>query len=160
MIEDLQAPGSAPADLEAVRGQRRSLRRALSALEDALAAPMAGHERDWVAKLLRTLEHLSEVFEHHVEVTEGPGGLYEDVLDMAPRLDNVIRRFRIDHEAIRAGIAADRARLQARGLGDATVDLEPVRRRLTRLLGRLVRHRQQGAELIYEAYAVDIGGES
>jgi Hemerythrin HHE cation binding domain len=159
MIEDLQAPGSAPADLDAVRGQRRSLRRALSALEDALAAPMAGHERDWVARLLRTLDHLSDVFEHHVEVTEGPGGLYEDVLDMAPRLDNIIRRFRIDHEAIRAGIQADRVRLRAAAAGEP-VELEPVRRRLTRLLGRLVRHRQQGAELIYEAYAVDIGGES
>jgi hypothetical protein len=117
MIEDLQAPGSAPADLDAVRGQRRSLRRALSALEDALAAPKAEHEREWVAKLLRVLDHLSEVFEHHLEVTEGPGGLYEDVLDMAPRLDNVIRRFRIDHEAIRTGIAADRARLQAAAAG-------------------------------------------
>jgi Hemerythrin HHE cation binding domain len=159
MIEDLQAPGSAAADLDAVRGQRRSLRRALSALEDALAAPMAGHERDWVARLLRTLDHLSDVFEHHVEVTEGPGGLYEDVLDMAPRLDNIIRRFRIDHEAIRAGIQADQVRLRAATAGEP-VELEPVRRRLTRLLGRLVRHRQQGAELIYEAYAVDIGGES
>ena len=27
-----------------------------------------------------------------------------------------------------------------------------------RLLGRLVRHRQRTSDLIYEAYAVDIGG--
>ncbi|SRR6266536_3501457 len=159
MIEDVQAPSGASADLDAVRGQRRSLRRALSALEDALAAPMHGHEDDWVAKLLGALGHLSEVFEHHVEVTEGPGGLYEDVLDSAPRLDNVIRRLKIDHEAIRSGIAADCARLRAWAAGQP-VDLEQVRRRLTRVLGRLVRHRQQGAELIYEAFAVDIGGES
>jgi hypothetical protein len=160
MIEDLQAPGSAPADLDAVRGQRRSLRRALSALEDALAAPMHGHERAWVAKLHRTLDHLADVFEHHVEVTEGPGGLYEDVLDHAPRLDNIIRRFKVDHEAIKTGIDAERSRLSTWEDGGETVDLEAVRRRLTRVLGRLVRHRQQGAELIYETYAVDIGGES
>ena len=159
MIEDVQAPGGATADLDVVRGQRRSLRRALSVLEDALAAPMHGHEDDWVRKLLGALGHLAEVFEHHVEVTEGPGGLYEDVLEAAPRLDNVIRRFKIDHEAIRSGITADSARLRAWAAGQQ-VDLEQVRRRLTRVLGRLVRHRQQGAELIYEAYAVDIGGES
>jgi hypothetical protein len=160
MAEDLEAPATGQADLDAVRGQRRSLRRALSAMEDALAAPMAGHERDWAARVLRTLEHLAGVFEHHIEVTEGPGGLYEDVLETAPRLDNIIRRFRIDHEAIRTGIEVDRARLLAWVRGGDQPDLEGVRRRLTRVLGRLVRHRQQGAELIYEAYAVDIGGES
>ena len=29
---------------------------------------------------------------------------------------------------------------------------------MTRLLGRLVRHRQRGSDLLYEAWAVDIGG--
>ena len=28
----------------------------------------------------------------------------------------------------------------------------------TTVLGRIVRHRQRGADLIYEAYATDIGG--
>ena len=28
----------------------------------------------------------------------------------------------------------------------------------TELVGRIVRHRQRGADLIYEAYEVDIGG--
>jgi hypothetical protein len=160
MIEDLEARAAAHTDLDKVRGQRRSLRRALSALEDALAAPIAGHERNWATRLVRTLDHLAEVFDHHVEVTEGPGGLYEDVLEEAPRLDNIIRRFRIDHEAIRSGISADRQRLGGWLDGGDPVELDGVRRRLTRVLGRLVRHRQQGAELIYEAYAVDIGGES
>ena len=31
---------------------------------------------------------------------------------------------------------------------------------VTRLLGRLAHHRQQGADLTYEAYGVDIGGET
>ena len=35
---------------------------------------------------------------------------------------------------------------------------EQVRDDVTRLLGRLVRHRQRGSDLLYEAWAVDIGG--
>jgi hypothetical protein len=37
-------------------------------------------------------------------------------------------------------------------------DAEAVRKQGTNLLGRLVRHRQRGADLIYEAYQTDIGG--
>jgi len=35
--------------------------------------------------------------------------------------------------------------------------IDPVRDDLQRLLGRIVRHRQHGADLVWEAYAVDIG---
>jgi hypothetical protein len=30
----------------------------------------------------------------------------------------------------------------------------------TALLGRLLRHRQRGSDLVYEAYQIDIGGET
>jgi hypothetical protein len=33
-----------------------------------------------------------------------------------------------------------------------------VRDDLQRLMGRIVRHRQGGADLVWEAYAIDIGG--
>ena len=36
--------------------------------------------------------------------------------------------------------------------------VEAHREACIRLLGRLVRHRQRRSDLIYEAYAVDIGG--
>ena len=153
MVEPQDGP------LEAVRGQRRSLRRALGEVEQALAAPVVGHERDWATALFTCVEQLSEVFALHIQVTEGPGGLYEDLLDTAPRLDNIVRRFKVDHEAICGGIEAELTRLGT-FIEGGKADLELTRRRLTRILGRLVRHRQEGADLIYEAYAVDIGGES
>ena len=37
-------------------------------------------------------------------------------------------------------------------------EVEAHREACIRLLGRLVRHRQRTSDLIYEAYAVDIGG--
>jgi hypothetical protein len=156
--------GHTGAPLEAVRGQRRSLRGALVAVEDALAAPVhhdpsGAQERAWAATLREAVEHLAEVFALHVEVTEGPGGLYEDLLDATPRLDNTVRRFKAEHQAVTAIIDTELSRLSAK-LDGGEADLEQSRRRLTRLLGRLVRHRQEGADLIYEAYEVDIGGES
>ena len=39
-------------------------------------------------------------------------------------------------------------------------DVTRIRELGTRLLGALVRHRQRGADLVYEAYQVDIGGET
>ena len=35
---------------------------------------------------------------------------------------------------------------------------EDLRVELTALLAALARHRQRGADLVYEAYAVDLGG--
>jgi hypothetical protein len=33
-----------------------------------------------------------------------------------------------------------------------------VREDATRLMGHVIKHRQRGADLVYEAYATDIGG--
>jgi hypothetical protein len=37
--------------------------------------------------------------------------------------------------------------------------VEHQRRHALELMAALVRHRQRGADLVYEAYSVDIGGE-
>jgi hypothetical protein len=159
--QPVEVPGGddAGGQLDAVRGQRRSLRRALSEVEGALASPAVGREQAWSARLLEATQHLSEVFDLHVAVTEGPDGLHEDILDHAPRLANGVRRLKAEHAQIRLALNAELLRLPAAAEGGA-LDVEQARGRLTVLLGRLVRHRQRGAELIYEAYAVDIGGES
>jgi hypothetical protein len=144
--------------LEAAKGQRLSLRRAIAGLEDALAAPDDPDGLDTLAaRLDPVLERLAEVFAVHVEATEAPGGLYQEILENAPRLANRVARFRREHAEITAGIgqaiaeastAADPASVQA--LRDHTV----------RLFADLVRHRKRGLDLVYEAYHVDIGGES
>jgi hypothetical protein len=43
---------------------------------------------------------------------------------------------------------------------DVVGDVDRVRDLGTALLGRLVRHRQRGADLVFEAYEFDIGGET
>lgn len=147
--------------LEAAKGQRLSLRRAIAALEEALAITddpdgMGGPD-SLPARLAPALERLQEVFAVHVEVTEAPGGLYHEILENAPRLANRVTRFRREHAEITDGIR--------RGIAESSTATDPdavqaLRDHSVRLFADLVRHRKRGLDLVYEAYHVDIGGES
>jgi hypothetical protein len=146
--------------LEAAKGQRLSLRRAIAGLEEVLAAPddpdgLGGHD-GLGARLAPCLEQLREVFAVHVEVTEAPGGLYQEILENAPRLANRVTRFRREHAEITEGIRHALAGCAAT-TPEATTAL---RDQSVRLFADLVRHRKRGLDLVYEAYHVDIGGES
>jgi hypothetical protein len=147
--------------LEAAKGQRLSLRRAIAGLEEALAAPddpdgLGGHD-GLGTRLAPCLEQLQEVFAVHVEVTEAPGGLYQEILENAPRLATRVARFRREHAEITEGIRRGLAECAAATTPEATAAL---RDRSVRLFADLVRHRKRGLDLVYEAYHVDIGGES
>ena len=147
--------------LEAARGQRLSLRRAIAALEEALAAPDdpdgLGGPDGLPARLGPALERLQQVFSIHVEITEAPGGLYQKILENTPRLANRVTRFRREHAEITEGIR--------RGIAECATARDPeavqaLRDHTVRLFADLVRHRKRGLDLVYEAYHVDIGGES
>ena len=142
--------------LEAAKGQRLSLRRAIGGLEEALAGPdaEAGVRPD---RLATALERLQEVFAVHVEVTEAPGGLYQEILENAPRLANRVTRFRREHAEIAEAIRRSLAECAAATTPEAATAL---RDQSVRLFADLVRHRKRGLDLVYEAYHVDIGGES
>jgi Hemerythrin HHE cation binding domain len=145
--------------LDAVVGQRRSLRRGLSDVESALASPAAGRTAAWMARLTEAIENLREVFDLHIEVTEGHGGLFEDILATAPRLANRVRRLRAEHAAMRMMLNSELLRLRSGTSTGAPSDVDDFRARVNDLLALLVRHRQKGADLLYEAYHFDIGGE-
>jgi hypothetical protein len=147
--------------LEAAKGQRLSLRRAIAELEDALAVPDDPDGLNGLdglgARLGPALERLQEVFAVHVEVTEAPGGLYQEILENAPRLANRVTRFRREHAEITEGIRRGIAESATASGPEAT---QALRDHAVRLFADLVRHRKRGLDLVYEAYHVDIGGES
>jgi hypothetical protein len=147
--------------LEAAKGQRLSLRRAIAGLEEALAASDdpdgLGGQDALGGRLGPALERLQEVFSVHVEVTEAPGGLYQEILENAPRLANRVTRFRREHAEISDGIGRGIAKSATAGDPDA---VQALRDHAVRLFADLVRHRKRGLDLVYEAYHVDIGGES
>jgi hypothetical protein len=147
--------------LEAAKGQRLSLRRAIAGLEEALAVTDdpdgLGGQDGLAARLVPVLEWLQEVFAVHVEVTEAPGGLYQEILENAPRLASRVTRFRREHAEITDGI---RQAIAESTTATGPQAVQALRDHTVRLFADLVRHRKRGLDLVYEAYHVDIGGES
>lgn len=142
-------------ELHAVRTRRAELRETLDALERALAAPGSARAVVWGELLHGAIERLASDFALHVEVTEGPDGLHQSILAGDLRLANQVAALVEEHKTIAADIAALSAGSEAPVSPD---DVAGLREQGTTLLGRIVRHRQRGADLIYEAYHTDIGG--
>jgi hypothetical protein len=151
-------PHPTPA-LEAAARLRREIREALVAFEGALASPI-GDRVTWHAEVTDALEVLGHAFEDHVAATEARGGLYDEMRDTAPHLGTKSGRLREEHPAITAALIEASVRLAALATNAAdadAADADAARDELQRLMGRIVRHRQHGADLVWEAYAIDIG---
>jgi hypothetical protein len=146
---------SARAELDAVRVRRAELRETLNGMERSLAAPAAGRAVVWGEAVHASLLTVASDFGAHVEVTEGPGGLHQSILAGDLRLANAVAALTVEHGQIAEEIAV----LVADSEAPVTpADVDDLRDRATRLLGHLVRHRQRGADLIYEAFQTDVGG--
>ena len=142
--------------LDAVRAERAELRESMAALEQALAGAAAGQADLWAQRVHVALVELSADLRAHVELTEGPGGVHEDILATAPRLAGRVRRLVREHGEM-SWLVED---LIARADGPMDADgVAALRSRATTLLGRLVHHRQGSADLFYEAYETDVGGQ-
>jgi len=137
--------------------RRADLHLALVAVEQAISRPAIGRESDWAKDVLRELEELGRTIEEHIEVTERPNGLYDEIATKAPRLSNNIGRLREEHPMLRDGTNQLVAKLRTMAVGDDW-PLDQARDDLQRLLGKIVRHRQLGSDLVWEAYNLDIGG--
>lgn len=145
-------PGSSHR-LERARGRRHSLGAAMADLEKVAAAPSGAD--GWQDSVSAALEELRLALFEHIGVTEGEGGLLAEILDVAPHFATEVALTKAEHEGLFE--ALDRAVLTLEGAKEiASKDPEPVRRRVMTLLGRLSLHRQRGADLVYDAYNVDI----
>jgi hypothetical protein len=144
--------------LDDVRLRRAGLKSALSNLELALAAPFA-NRIDWVMHVRGALDVVHDVWTRHIVETEAPGAFLDELVTEAPRLSTPTSRLRREHSDILATIVRAEKRLAAPPEDDAYVAwAEDLRVELTALLAALARHRQRGADLVFEAYAVDLGG--
>lgn len=140
--------------VDTLRRRRAELRTSLNALELALAAPAAADPDRWWQRVYVALVELSADLREHLAVNEGPHGLHEEVRRSAPWLSGPVDRLTADHVQIQAMLD----RLLAHEEAPEPAELDELRDAATDLLVRLVRHRQRGADLLYEAAAVDLGG--
>lgn len=144
------------AELAAARARREALYQAIVGLEDALTTPVGEGER-WRLRVAMAVDHASARIAEHIEQTERLDGMLDRVGREDPRLVQRTRQLVVDHERLEKqaeALAVDVAGLKVE---DLATRADTIRERAVELLGELTRHRQRGADLIYEAYHVDIG---
>src|SRR5688500_16954066 len=92
--------------------RRADLREALLQVEQATSRPAGAREADWTKEVVLRLEALARAIEEHIEVTERPQGLYDEISTKEPHLSGKIDRLREEHPALRDGTADLLTRLQ------------------------------------------------
>lgn len=148
-------PHPLPEPVDVARTRRAELLAAITAVERALAVP--ARDPTWATRVEAGIATLRRSFADHVAATEGPDGMYAEILRTAPRLRFAIDQLVVEHNDARAEIGA-LAKLVDELAGADHEAIERIRDDGTALLARLGRHRQRGADLVFEAYEQDIGG--
>ena len=147
--DDAAEPVVEPSDMDLVRMarvKRRSLGETMRALEVSISR--ASSSDGWVEHVDGSVRALRQAFHEHMGVTEGPSGLLAEIVDLAPRLSGESELIEAEHQALESSL-----RSLQETLGSSS---HSIRRKATVVLGRLTLHRQRVADIVYEAYNVDI----
>ena len=139
--------------LDEVRQHRAGLRAAVGRVERSLSSAARGRVKAWATDLRDELANLSVALEQHITSTEAPDGLLADITAAVPRLARRVQRTKDDHVHLRDAVAAALAALPD---GDDEEPVANARTKVVELLTAIVHHRHLGADLVYEAYNVDI----
>ena len=89
---------------------------------------------------------LSAAIAEHLAATEGMHGLYAEIVAADPRLTYAVETLVREHAELRRALQRDPSSMSEKQLAE--------------LSRRLDRHCQRGNDLVYEAYVVDLGGET
>ena len=144
-----------PSDLASE--QRERLRDALVALEDALSSAGPRRAAAWAEAVVQCILRVETEFHTHIDITEQEDGLYDDILEVAPRLAHRVDQLRQEHNEITRALSECLTRVELVPTSAHSDWVDARRDECNALLGRLVRHRQRGADLVYEAFS-EIGG--
>ena len=139
--------------LDAVRVRRDALYDVVIALERALAAPTSGRLDDWCSLLHNRVQNVRSVLQTHVQETESDGGFFDDVREHAPQLLHAAAQLQAEHAPLLATTDDLERSIDAAADSD---DVIAVRAAGLDLIHRVLEHRHKGAELVYDAYSVDI----
>jgi hypothetical protein len=147
--EDAAGPAVEQSDMDLVamaRVKRRSLGETMQALEVSISRAISSD--GWAADVDASVRDLRQAVHDHIGVTEGPNGLLAEIVELAPRLSGESELIKAEHQSLETSL-----RSLQEALGSSP---DSIRRKATVVLGRLTLHRQRGADIVYEAYNVDI----
>ena len=132
--------------------QRGRLRNAAIVFEH-ISADVDANRDQWLVAVGVALEGLADAWHEHVVFTEGPGGLFEELLDVSYEVAPEVDRLRRDHEVLVAHVARARELLASPGAGP---DDTRILLSLTGIAKQVDHHRRRGSDLLYRVYSVDL----
>lgn len=133
----------------AARARRERLHHALVGLEEALTSPSRRPDV-WLTRVRGAIEEMRVTVLDHVTESEGPDGLLAQITEASSWLGPRVEQLRAEHDHLVS--AADQLAASA---ADAT-DPDEVGDAAWTLLEQVSRHRRRGADLLYDAYALDV----
>jgi hypothetical protein len=132
--------------------QRGRLRNAAIVFEQ-ISSDVDANRDTWIVAVGVALNGLADAWDEHVAFTEGPDGLFEELLDDTIEVAPEIDRLRRDHEALDIHVARVRELLAQESAGP---DDTRVLLALTGIAKLVDQHRRRGADLLYRVYSVDV----
>jgi hypothetical protein len=132
--------------------QRGRLRNAATVFEQ-ISADVGARRDTWITAVSVAMDGLADAWEEHVAFTEGPDGLFDELLDESVEVAPEVDRLRRDHEVLLAHVTRARELLAQPTAGpeDTRVLLA-----LTGIAKLVDQHRRRGADLLYRVYSVDV----
>ena len=126
----------------------------MAAMQDALTT--AGSDSAWVERVRVALGALAADFRVQAGAAQEPDGTHHRVLRAEPRLSKAVVDQVREQDQLATAIDDLLAYLDGRPAASGVTD---VRDQGRALMGRLVRHRQGGSDLLHEVDEADLGGE-
>jgi hypothetical protein len=133
-------------------GPQRGRLREASQRFQAVATDVTADPDAWILAVGGALSGLDDAWQEHVEFTEAPDGLFDELLDdsieVAPEVDHLRR----DHEVLVAAMSRARELLASPTAGP---DDTKLLQSLAGIAKQVDQHRRRGADLLYQVYSVD-----
>ncbi len=136
------------------RRERSAMVAAMRRLEDMLGRAAPARSDAWTSDVADALDALRAGMREHVLVAQDQDGLLAEILEQEPRLVPRVEQLRQEYVELERIASMMRDDLRRDGVAQ---DVATTRLQLRQLLGELRAHQSAESDLIWEAFAVDIG---
>lgn len=138
---------------QAAESRRERLRVLMDRLQEMLAVPQSGELEAWRDHVRELGDELLLALDDHIRETDGATGFLAEIVEHAPRLSGQVEVLREEHPRLYDDAQVLRDAVE----GELNEELvESTRASVRTMLTDLERHYEQGAQLLYESYWVDV----
>lgn len=141
------------AALDAVQERRDEFYEGILDLERAMAMPAGDDPVAWGQHVTVAVKSMHTVLDDHIAETEAPGSFYDDVIEHVPNLIKASQRLQAEHPVLVREL--DQLDVEIKGVTDDE-SVEHARQTALDMIKTLLLHRHRGAELVYDAYNIDV----